>query len=144
MITLEWGIFGLRAIAAVLLYSFLGVALYIVWQDLRLTTRRVTWQAHRKPRLRVERSPSDAPYRVGDIIPLDAVTVMGSHGDNHIVLSALSLRHGRLLNELSMWWFEPFEDSPPILLNDIPLTAPTLLNSGDGLKVGDFHAIFEA
>ncbi len=53
--TIEWILLGLRGLAVVILYSFLTIALSLIWQEARLAAKQVSHQNQPK------RSENNAP-----------------------------------------------------------------------------------
>jgi len=139
----EWGLFGLRVITALILYAFLGIALSIVWQQLKTTATQRIRQTTARPRLQVVDSSNTQQFRAGDIIPLDSVTVIGSLSNNNVVLPSLPPREARLLCENQTWWLEPLHHQTKITLNQTPVTIPTQLHNEDVIQLGGVDFRFE-
>lgn len=143
-LTLDWILFGLRLFATIILYSFLGLALHLIWRELTLSAEQVVTEAQRRPRLRVVSAAEPDLFRVGDIVPLEPVTVMGSYENNQIVLADLAPRQARILHENGVWWLERLSEGSPVQLNDNPITQPTVINADDRITLGQVEFKFEA
>lgn len=142
--SLEWTLLGLRILAAVLLYSFLGLAVYVIWQDLRRTGSR--HQVRVSHQLRVLASANDDPsLTTGDVLLLQPVTWLGRNADNTIVLgdAAASGRHACLQQENGVWWLQDLDSTNGTLLNDLPLSKPATLAEGDVIGIGSLRLKFE-
>lgn len=136
----EWFLFGLRLGATAILYSFLGVALYIVWQDLKLAARRQPLGTAYQ--LRVVES-ADITLSPGRAIPLEPVMVLGSAPDSHLVVTPALARHARLVWENGRWWLESFSQPGDTLLNNSTILKPVPLEEGDVIRLAGTDFKFE-
>lgn len=136
--SLEWILLGLRILATVILYTFLGVAFYIVWRSLKQAEQESL--AARQPacQLRVVTANGTKVFQMGETVPLQPVTLVGSDTQNTIVLpeAAVSARHARLSETRGVWWLEDLGSHSGTLLNDLPLSKPTPLADGDVIGIG--------
>ncbi len=142
--SLEWTLLGLRLAAAALLYAFLGLAFFMIWQDLR----RADSQARVKtsPCLRVMAvAEDDLSLAAGDTLPLQPLTLLGRSAENTIVLAdaGASGRHARLRQDNGTWWLEDLGSKNGTLLNELPLSRPALLTQGDVIGIGSLRLKFE-
>ena len=137
---LEWILLGLRLFTTAVLYTFLGLALYIIWRDLKQTGQSAV--AHH---LRVLSVPQNSPLAEGDKLPLQLVTYLGRDPACTIVLQddAASGRHARLHQENGIWWLEDLGSKNSTTLNDLPLTKPVTLTGGDVIGIGQTRLRFE-
>jgi pSer/pThr/pTyr-binding forkhead associated (FHA) protein len=124
----------LRIGMVVLLYSFVGWAIYTLYRDLRasalLTTGAripaltLTWQEEGKSRqfkqaeLTIGRDP-------GCDFPLNDDMV--------------SARHARLSFHHNQWWVEDVRSTNGTFLNEERIYTPTVLMKGDELRCGKCH-----
>jgi len=136
--SLEWILLGLRLLAVIILYTFLGVALTLIWHDLK----QAAHQSVKQYRLRVTQT-NEPTFMVGEILPLEMVTVLGSQADNEIILPQAAPRQVRLIQEHQTWWVENLAESVVTWLNGQPLQQPTPLSPGDMIAVGENHFKFE-
>lgn len=137
MATLEWILLGLRVLTTIILYTFLGVAFYIIWRDLKqmVPDREPLPASHY---LRVV-APVDSPaLTINETLPLQPVTLLGRDPDNTIILndSAASGRHARLIQENGVWWLEDLGSRNGTMLNELKLAKPTPLAEGDVIGIG--------
>ena len=138
--SLEWTLFGLRVVAAVILYSFLGIAFYIIWRDV---TAAAASYADRPQinnvagHLRVVATPGD-PLTVGQIVYLNHEILLGQGPDNTIVLhdASVSAQHARLHQIDGVWWLEDLGSRHGTRLNTAPISEPTPLAEGDLIEIG--------
>jgi hypothetical protein len=137
---LDWILLGLRLFTTVVLYAFLGLALYIIWRDLKQTGQSAV--AHH---LRVLSVPQNSPLAEGDKLPLQPVTYLGRDPACTIVLQddAASGRHARLHQESGIWWLEDLGSRNGTMLNDLPLVRQISLTDGDIIGIGTIRFRFE-
>ncbi|MFN8453732.1 MAG: FHA domain-containing protein [Anaerolineae bacterium] len=136
--SLEWILLGLRIVATVILYTFLGVAFYIVWRSLKQAEQESLAERAPASHLRVMAVNGTRAFNVGEILPLQPVTWVGSDAQNTIVLpeATVSARHARLREARGVWWLEDLGSRSGTLLNDLPLAKPTPLADGDIIGIG--------
>jgi pSer/pThr/pTyr-binding forkhead associated (FHA) protein len=70
---------------------------------------------------------------------LRPVTAIGRSSDNHIVIEDpfASTHHAVIVWRDQRWWLEDLESHNGTHLNDIRLTEPAVLNSGDVIRIGE-------
>lgn len=126
---------ALRFLLAVLLYAFLGVVVWILWQDLR----RVVWGGRSRPAGRlvvVEAGETD--LEAGAAFALQEVTSLGRAPSNRITLPDpyVSAHHALLAWRDGHWWLEDLGSRNGTTLNGEPVTRPTVVSTGDLIGVG--------
>jgi pSer/pThr/pTyr-binding forkhead associated (FHA) protein len=134
--SLDWILLGLRLLATVILYSFLALAFYIIWRDLRQAQNQVPLQD--TDQLRVIAAAKDQPLVVGQILPLQLAMVLGCGPENTVVVddAARLARYARLSRKDGVWWLEDLTGQNGTRLNNLPLSEPTPLSNGDIIEVG--------
>lgn len=139
--SLEWTLLGLRILAAVILYTFLGLAFYLIWRDLRHAAGEPASQSQPMLQLRVVNAVGQGALQSGQALPLQAVTLVGRDPENTIVLEdgTVSARHARLRNQDGVWWLEDLGSQRGTTLNDLPLQKPTPLSNGDVIGIGSLR-----
>jgi pSer/pThr/pTyr-binding forkhead associated (FHA) protein len=127
-------VLALRLLLTLALYSFIGWALWTIWQDLKQTGLQVSsrkipairFEVQKRSRAVVSRTFSQAEITLGrDLtcdLPLDDDTVSARH-------ARISFHHGQ-------WWIEDLESTNGTSLNKVSLTTATVLTSGDEIKCG--------
>lgn len=130
-------LFTLRIISAVLLLAFFAAVGWYLRQDLRATRRAMSGQGPSLGALRViantgDRPPLDTRYELAPI------TTLGRNSRNTIVLNEgyVSGEHALLAWRDSQWWLEDLGSRNGTVLNDAPLTDPTVISAGDVLTIG--------
>lgn len=144
MVAFDWILLGLRILAAIILYSFLGVAFYLIWQSLKRGDAHLG-QSQFDNRLRVVRSTQNQPLAVGDVLPLQSVTWLGYDSKNTVVFDDVATASHRICisRKNGEWWLENEGNNNGTLLNDSPLANPTPLIPGDVISLGDVRFRFE-
>jgi len=123
----------LRALMAISLYAFLGLAFYTLWRDLRAQSRLLTHQE--VPALSIQFSETSDDqchnFSVAEIIvgrdpacelPIDDESV--------------SARHARMSFHHKQWWLEDLNSTNGTFLNDDPVQTATVMMSGDSIRCG--------
>ncbi len=124
----------LRILLAAALYLFLGITLWMIWQDLR----RASYQAMRPrvPVLRLEVRARDAEpfFRVFSqqeiTLGRDPICELQLEDD------AVSARHAKFSFHHGQWWIEDLHSTNGTSLNTIKLTTATVLTDGDEVRCG--------
>jgi pSer/pThr/pTyr-binding forkhead associated (FHA) protein len=144
-VSLEWILLGLRVLATLVLYTFLGVAFYIIWRDLKQLDTQNTPQPQTTFQLRVVAAPEDKSLVVGETLPLQPLTIVADHAENTIVLGdgSASTRQARLRRENGVWWLEDLDSRNGTMLNELPLSKPTPLAEGDIIGIGELRLRLE-
>jgi pSer/pThr/pTyr-binding forkhead associated (FHA) protein len=139
-VSLDWILLGLRVLSTLILYSFLGVAFFVIWRDLRVTeSQRISVDSATTDQLRVIIA-GDESLAVGMALPLQPVTLLGRAPENTIVLAddSISVRHARLSRRNGAWWLEDLGGQGGTVLNRLVLSKPTAVVHGDIIEVGSF------
>ncbi|MCB0211169.1 MAG: FHA domain-containing protein [Anaerolineae bacterium] len=138
--SLDWILLGLRVLAALILYSFLGLAVYIIWRDLK-SAEQIAASQIQYHHLQVLTRGDDQGLVVGDMVPLQPVTYLGRDPDNTIILSdsLASGRHARISRENGVWWLEDLGSTNGTTLNDLPVSKPTSLAHHDRIGLGNLR-----
>ena len=130
-------LFIVRVVLALLLYGFLGLMGWLLWQDVRTATRSAEARARRLGRLVVLESglPGLAP---GAEFPLLAITSLGRAPTNTATLpdETTSLEHALLHLRDGQWWLEDLASRNGTRLNDSTISEPAPVMPGDVISVG--------
>ncbi len=134
------GLLALRLILALVLYGFLGLLLWVLWNELGMRETRAP--AHPVSAwLNVIAGP-----QAGTRLPLNAITAVGRAEDNQLILSDsfASAHHVLVLWREDRWWVEDLHSHNGTYLNDERLRRPHALVSGDRIRIGETVLQFEA
>ena len=144
--SLEWVLLGFRILATIVLYTFLGLAFYIVWRDLKRAGVDVEDLPGMTHRLRVTAPAEDGAPAIGDILPLQPITCLGRDPENTIVIryASVSTRHARLRWINGVWWLEDLGSRNGTRLNGLPLSKPAPLANGDIIGIGEVRLKLES
>lgn len=130
----------LRLALAGLLYAFLGAVLLMLWRDLRGTTAERSMSRTRGRLVVLEAGPDESEEETppGRAFPLQPVTSMGRSPSNTIVVADTyaSSQHALLSWREGHWWLEDRDSRNGTLLNGQPVKEPTLVATGDVIKLG--------
>ncbi len=127
-------VLALRILLLLVLYAFLGWAIWTLWLDLRRAGERATHRNIPGLRLKVrieDREPVSHYFSKLEVtvgrdpacdVPLDDETVSTRH-------AKFSFHHGQ-------WWVTDLESTNGTRLNKTPLTGSTVLTTGDDVQCG--------
>ena len=129
--------FALRLLLAALLYTFLGGLLWYLYRDLRTAERAAEARSRRMGRLIVIESRLGA-VPAGVSFGLQTVTALGRAPTNTVVLpdDTVSLEHALLHFRDNQWWLEDLDSRNSTRLNEIAVTQPMPVVTGDLIGVG--------
>jgi hypothetical protein len=129
----------LRLAGAALLLAFLGLILWLIYQDLRNVARVAA--AQDEPYGLLRQLDGDA----GRVFPLGPVTSIGRAPGNNIVLEDdyVSNEHALLMLRGKQWWVEDLNSRNGTLLNGERLYSATIISAGDVLTIGNLQLKLE-
>lgn len=135
--TLTIVLFLLRLLSAAVLIAFVGVAMWYMARDMRLTAASLQAQARPQGVLTVIGTEVVGLY-VGQQFPLLPVTGIGRNPSNTIVLEDeyTSGEHVLISLRNSRWWVEDLNSRNGTLLNGQALTDTAVVSSGDIVTIG--------
>lgn len=123
----------LRILLALVLYAFLCMAIITIWRDLQKTA--VLLNNRQIPAIQLKRL--DFEEEVHKEFSLPVITVGRDQSCEYIVSDeAVSSHHARLSFHHKQWWVEDLNSTNGSFLNNDPITVPTVIISGDELRVG--------
>ncbi|MGH2452003.1 MAG: FHA domain-containing protein [Candidatus Limnocylindria bacterium] len=129
-------LWAVRIAFVVVLYLFLLRAFAALWRAMRseeAAAARPSGIAY----LVVQRSHRGGP-RVGDRLPLRAMSAIGRDAGNDVVVSdeAASARHATLSFSDGDWWIDDLESTNGTLLNGVRVEKRERMYYGDELEIG--------
>ncbi len=125
---------ALRILLALILYAFLGLAIYTLLRDLRQQGSLL--EARLAPALTITKLGQDgSPSRLFSKLEV----ILGRETDCDYPLDdpAVSSRHSRLSYHQRQWWVEDMASTNGTLLNGEPVTTATVITDGDELTLGN-------
>lgn len=111
---------------------------------MNLVAEQVQAQSRVRGRLVVLANPTSYPPK-GSILPLTASTTLGRSPANTIQVEDkyASNEHARVVWRLGQWWLEDQHSSNGTRVNDMPVTEPMVLSTGDIIAIGEVELRFE-
>lgn len=127
----------LRVLLSIVLYGFLGLVVWMIWQDVKSTRKLISLSQSGKSSL-IDTTNAHS-Y---DVIP---VTSLGRAPTNIIVLqdATVSMEHALITRRHALWWLEDLQSRNGTYLNNHPLTNPTVISSGDMIAIGSYNFNFK-
>jgi hypothetical protein len=127
---------ALRLLLVIVLYTFLGAVLLILWRDLRQTVANRETE-HPKGRLVVLHTENET-LAVGTALSLQLVTSLGRSPNNTIIIpdTFASAQHALLTWREAQWWLEDQNSRNGTQLNGERISDPTVVSTGDVIGVG--------
>ncbi len=133
----------LRILLVASLLGFLGWALWAIWQDLRAQGRFIS--APVIPTLKLTRLDEVGTAEQAQETFNSPEIIIGRSmvSDYPIADETVSARHARFSYHHNHWWVEDFRSTNGTFLNDERVSVPTVIVSGDELRVGQFSLLIE-
>ena len=136
----------LRTAIAIALYAFLGVLIYLLWQEIKTNNAPpspdVTPSGFGKL---IVVEADDIPLEVGQVFPLELVTTFGRARSNSVVLpdSFASSEHAAIVHKDDQWWLEDKDSHNGVTVNDVQIDHDVILTAGDIIGIGRTRLRFE-
>jgi hypothetical protein len=123
----------LRALLALVLYAFLSIAFITIWRDLQKTAALLT--TRQTPFIQLMRLDFEGEtYKEFTVL---VITIGRDASCEYIILDeTVSSHHARLSFHHKQWWIEDLNSTNGSFLNNDPITMPTVIISGDELRIG--------
>ena len=126
---------GLRILAAIALYAFLGWALYLLWQSLRRDALEISSRQVTPLDLLI-----DSPEEENVLLHFtSSEVVIGRDMDCECKLTrgTVSARHARLTFHHAQWWLDDLQSTNGTKLNGEILQTPAVVVNGDTIECGE-------
>jgi hypothetical protein len=123
----------LRILLAVVLYGFLGFAIYILMRDLKQQGELLA--ARQPPLITIINTMADQEKSQSYIKP---VIILGREEACDFLLDdqTVSSHHARLAYRKQQWWLEDLASTNGTFLNGDAVTTPVVITHGDELRLG--------
>jgi len=126
---------GLRSLAAVALYGFLGWAFFLLWHSLRQNALEVSSRQVTPLGLLIAVPGEDnllAEFTSSEV-------VIGRDNDCECKLAhgTVSARHARLSFHHNQWWLDDLQSKNGTKLNHEPLQTPSVIVNSDEINCGE-------
>ena len=123
----------IRFAISLVLYSFIGWAFYLLWQDFRAQARRIS-SLQTPPLTLVFESPLGEEIR--QFVHSPITIGRDPSCDCRLDDSTVSVRHAGLSYHHSQWWIEDLNSTNGTLLNGETVDAAAVLTNSDQLRCG--------
>ena len=123
----------IRLAISIVLYSFLGWALFLLWKDFRAQARRVS-ASQTPPLVLVYQGSQGEELR--QFIHSPVTIGRDKTCDCSLEESTVSTRHAVLTFHHGQWWIEDLGSTNGTLLNGQPVTEPAVLTTSDLVRCG--------
>lgn len=125
---------GLRVLAAVALYAFIGWTLYLLWRSLQQETVFLSSRNVTPLNLVIQTSGESSQtlrFTQGDIL-------IGRDPECEIILedATTSARHARLAYHHNQWWLEDLQSTNGTKLNNETIQTAAIVVNGDTIQCG--------
>ncbi len=131
---------ALRILMAIILYAFLGLAVYTMLRDLRQQGALI---AARLPTPLTLTSLAGAGANSRHFTKQEIILGREPGCDFPLDDQAVSSRHARLAYHHQQWWLEDLASTNGTYLNNEPVTMPVVITHGDELRLGHLEIKIE-
>ncbi len=131
----------LRLGLAIALYGFLGFALYTLWRD--FSQQAVLLSRRRIPGIKLSIQSGTGPVRLRQFDASEISLGRSPACDVPLDDETISARHGLLTFHHGQWWLEDLASTNGTRLNDIPVSMPTVVTTGDVIACGQARLIID-
>ncbi len=127
----------LRVAIALALYAFLAALLVILWRDMALASQQAREGKKARGSL-ILLECGDVPLEVGRRYSLTPLTTLGRAPTSTIVIpdTFASTDHAHIVQRGGQWWLEDQHSRNGTILNEMIVSEPVVLSSGDVISVG--------
>lgn len=123
----------LRILLVILAYAFVGGVGYLIYKDLKSTVYQQELIAVPPIIMQVNMDQQTITQKFSQ-----PEIILGRDPSCDLTLdnSTISLRHSRITFHDKHWWVEDLDSTNGSFLNNISIDTPTVITSGDQLKLG--------
>jgi pSer/pThr/pTyr-binding forkhead associated (FHA) protein len=132
-------VMALRVLALLALYAFLGLALWIMWQELRRGLSASSGGS--APPIRLEVRSRNEEVVVRQFTQPEVVLGRDPASDVQLADRAVSAQHARLRYHHGQWWAHDLGSRNGTRLNRQRLDVPTVLTTGDEIRCGSVRML---
>lgn len=127
-------VLALRLFLAIALYGFLGWALITLWQEIQRQSYSLA--ARRTPGISLSVRDGGGVQLLRHFAQPDITLGRDPGCDVPLTDDTVSTRHAQLKYHHGQWWLEDLASMNGTTLNDIAVTMPTVLTTGDEIRCG--------
>jgi len=125
---------GLRILAAMALYAFIGWALYLLWNTLRQDAAALS--SRQAPPITLILPVADGQPQTLSFTRSDISIGRDADCECRLADSTVSAHHARLTFHHQQWWIDDLQSMNGTKLNDLPLRTPAVVTNGDTITCG--------
>ncbi len=130
-------VLALRPTMAIALYGFLGWALFMLWREIQrqgqaLANRRV-------PGISLMVRPEQSAPVLKHFFQSEIILGRDPGCDIPLSDDTVSTRHAHLTYHHNQWWLEDLASTNGTTLNEVIVSMPTVITSGDEFVCGSTH-----
>ena len=130
----------LRVLSLIMLYAFLGVAIWMLWRAVSAKEASAGRQAI--PTLSLV-SDEDGQHMELNFTSQEVTLGRSPECDFTLDNHTVSARHGRLNFHLNQWWYEDLKSTNGSFLQGMRIAEPIVIKDGDEIACGDvFVSVF--
>jgi len=124
----------LRILLAAVLYIFLGLSLYLLWQDMK--QQREILATQKEPSIGLQVDEQNA-LKVFQYKTREILIGRDPSCECSLLSEKVSAKHARLSFHNNQWWVEDLNSTNGSFLNNERIDLPTVVVAGDNLRFGD-------
>jgi len=132
-------VLALRLLMALSLYGFLAWALYTLWLGMQQEAEMIT--SRRAPEISLTIPDGHGEAVIRHFIQSEIMLGRDPICDIAILDDTASARHARLSYHHGQWWVEDLGSTNGTRLNQVLLTFPTVLTTGDEIRCGNVSLV---
>ncbi|MFN8398374.1 MAG: FHA domain-containing protein [Anaerolineales bacterium] len=127
-------VLALRILTALALYGFLGWVLVFLYREVQ--RQGIVLANRRVPGISIMITPKGGTGTLRYFHQAEITIGRDPGCDIPLPEDTISARHAHLTYHHNQWWLEDLASTNGTLLNDIRITTPTVITSGDELQCG--------
>lgn len=127
-------VLALRILTALALYGFLGWVLIFLYREVQ--RQGVSLSNRRVPGISVMVTPKDGQGTLRYFQQAEITIGRDPGCDIPLYEDTISARHAHLTYHHNQWWLEDLASTNGTRLNEIRITTPTVITSGDEIQCG--------
>lgn len=127
-------VLALRIISALVLFGFLGWALYYLYREVH--RQSVVIAGRRVPGISITIRNEPGKSILKHFSQPEIILGRDPGADIPLMDDTASARHAQLTYHHAQWWLEDLASTNGTFLNSNPITMPTVITSGDEIRCG--------
>ncbi|MDP1546454.1 MAG: FHA domain-containing protein [Anaerolineales bacterium] len=127
-------VLALRLITALVLFGFLGWALYYLYREVHRQSASIA--SRRVPGISIAIRHEPGKSILKHFSQPEIILGRDPGSDIPLMDDTASARHALLSYHHTQWWLEDLTSTNGTFLNNLPITMPTVITSGDEIRCG--------